>query len=54
VRRALISHLRRRRGLDPLEPGPEVAEAAVDPYDQLAEVVRRNVDMAALLRLVGR
>jgi adenosylcobyric acid synthase len=52
VRRALITHLRERKGLarfDAAEPGPQ----AIDEYDRLAAVLRESVDTALLHRLLG-
>ncbi len=51
VRATLVAHLRRRKGL------PEVAvdeRPRVDEFDRLAEVIRGNVNMDLLWRLVGR
>jgi adenosylcobyric acid synthase len=51
VRATVISYLRRRKGL-PASPSTEAAQ--VDEFDRLAEVVRGNVRMDLLWRLVGR
>jgi len=51
VRATVTAHLRRRKGL-PASPSPE--SAPVDEFDRLAEVVRGNVRMDLLWRLVGR
>ncbi|HET6146541.1 MAG TPA: cobyric acid synthase [Polyangia bacterium] len=53
-RRALLAHLRARRGL----PEPAGAEAALPSraaeYDRLAAAVKAHVDWAALTALIGR
>jgi adenosylcobyric acid synthase len=58
VRRALVQHLRRRRGLSPRPPSSSSASGAelveVDEYDRLADTVRANVNVPALLALIGR
>ncbi|WP_394825094.1 cobyric acid synthase [Pendulispora albinea] len=51
VRRTLLAHLRRRKGLPPPPPGTAVPSAS-DEYDRLADVVRNNVNMDLLRRLV--
>jgi adenosylcobyric acid synthase len=53
LRRALLSTLRRRKGLPPSTnlPAPAPAE---DEFDRIAGVLRENVDMKMLLGLVGR
>jgi cobyric acid synthase len=50
VRHGLVAGLRKRKGLP--EQAPE--EEGGDEYDRIAAVVRDNVDMALLNRLVGR
>jgi adenosylcobyric acid synthase len=52
VRRSVIAALRKRKGLSQLNDLPAVARA--DEFDRIAEVVRQNVDMKMLLRLLGR
>jgi adenosylcobyric acid synthase len=53
-RRALLAHLRARRGL----PEPAGAAAALPSraaeYDRLAAAVKAHVDWAALAALIGR
>jgi adenosylcobyric acid synthase len=51
VRRALLGRLRERRGISAsVAPAPAVP---YDEYDRLAGVLRENVDMALLRRMVG-
>jgi adenosylcobyric acid synthase len=50
MRRALLASLRRRKGLAAAAPDAPPA----DEYDRLAEVVRANVRMDLLWKLVGR
>ncbi|GAC1394832.1 MAG: cobyric acid synthase [Polyangiales bacterium] len=52
VRAQLLGTLRRRKGLP--EPAPAPPHAPVDEFDRLADVVRSNVQMDLLWRIVGR
>jgi adenosylcobyric acid synthase len=52
VRRALVERLRRTKGL--AAPEREVERGAGDEYDRIADVVRANMRMDLLNRLVGR
>ena len=52
VRSRLLTTLRRRKGVS--EPVHDGAHAPVDEMDRLADVVRSNVQMDLLFRLVGR
>jgi adenosylcobyric acid synthase len=50
VREALLGTLRKRRGI--AAPVGGRPESAVDEYDRLADVVRGNVDMKLLRRVM--
>ena len=50
VRRTLLTHLRRAKGLPP--PPPASAAPAMDEYDRLADVVRHHVNMDLLEKLI--
>ncbi len=52
VRSALLRYLRQRRGI-PNESPADVPAAVVDPYDHLAALVRENIDMGLLMRIVS-
>jgi adenosylcobyric acid synthase len=52
VRRALLSHLRVKKGLKEVSDVVDEGRRP-DEYDRLADVLRNHVDMHLLLRIVG-
>ena len=53
-RRALLAHLRARRGLPPPPGAAAALPSRAAEYDRLASVVKANVDWDALAALLGR
>ena len=50
VRHALLSHLHKRKGIEYV---PQVAVSELDAYEELADVVRKNVDMEQVYEIIG-
>ena len=50
IRHALMSHLHERKGIEYV---PQVADSELDAYEELADVVRENVDMARVCEIIG-
>ena len=50
VRHALLSHLHERKGIEYV---PQVAASELDAYEELADVVRKNVDMKRVCEIIG-
>ena len=50
VRHALLSHLHERKGIEYV---PQVAASELDAYEELADVVRKNVDMERVCEIIG-
>lgn len=50
IRHALMSHLHEKKGIEYV---PQVADLELDAYEELADVVRKNVDMARVCEIIG-
>ena len=50
VRHALLSYLHERNGIEYV---PQVAASELDAYEELADVVRKNVDMKRVCEIIG-
>ena len=50
IRHALMSHLHERKET---EYTPQVADSELDAHEELADVVRKNVDMARVCGIIG-
>ncbi|HJH29793.1 MAG TPA: cobyric acid synthase [Methanosarcinaceae archaeon] len=50
VRHALLSHLHEKKGIKYV---PQVAASELDAYEELADVVRKNVDMERVCEIIG-
>ncbi len=50
VRHALLSYLHERNGIEYV---PQVAVSELDAYEELADVVRKNVDMKRVCEIIG-
>ena len=50
IRHALMSHLHERKGIEYV---PQVADSELDAYEEFADVVRMNVDMARVCKIIG-
>jgi hypothetical protein len=45
-----MSYLHERKGI---KYAPQVADSELDAYEELADVVRKNVDMARVCEIIG-
>ena len=50
IRHALMSHLHERKGIEYV---PQVADSELDAYEELADVVRKNVGVAQVCEIIG-
>ncbi len=50
IRHASMSHLHERKGI---ECAPQVADSELDAYEELADVVRKHVDMERVCEIIG-